>query len=143
MKQRDAAVSAQDNRGGTSDTKLAQKSGADSAAAVAAATAAAALQQQRARGLEEKVADLQSKLEHALAEKDRCQRGQYQHTHGIVLLFSHVLEGANKMQSCAQRMLKRQRPTLSKWRQSLRFSHLKPHPFFRSCNVSAGAGKRS
>ena len=141
MKQRDAAVSAQDNRGGTSETKLAQKGGADSAAAVAAATATAALQQQRARGLEEKVADLQSKLEHALAEKDRSERTIS--THAWFVLFSHVREGANKMQSCAQRMLKRQRPTLSKWLQSLRFGLLKPHPFFRSCNLRAGAGERS
>jgi hypothetical protein len=88
MKQRDAAVSAQDNRGGTSEAKLAQKGGADSAAAVAAATATAALQQQRARGLEEKVADLQSKLEHALAEKDRLERTISTHAWHCCFVFS-------------------------------------------------------
>lgn len=107
MKQRDAAVSAQDNRGGASETKLAQKGGAESAAAVAAATAAAAaaLQQQRARALEEKVADLQSKLEHALAEKDRSERATTKHArHSFCcLMLSKVRTRCNRVRSACSR----------------------------------------
>lgn len=83
MKQRDAALSSRSGDGKSQDygvgsgesgpTKRGDvdSSAAAAAAAVATATAAAAAAQQRVRGLEDKVADLEAKLELALAEKDR------------------------------------------------------------------------
>jgi hypothetical protein len=82
MKQRDAALSSRSGDGkshdygvGAGESGHTKKGDVDSsaaaAAAVAAATAAAAAAQQRIRGLEDKVADLEAKLELALAEKDR------------------------------------------------------------------------
>ena len=85
MKQRDAALSSRSvdcksqdygigaglsgpTKRGDVDSSAAASA---SAAAVATATAAAAAAQQRVRGLEDKVADLEAKLELALAEKDR------------------------------------------------------------------------
>jgi hypothetical protein len=80
MKQRDAALSARggdgwgQDHGSSADSVHAKKSEAELSAAVAAAataTAAAAAAQQRVRGLEDRVKDLEAKLEHALTEKDR------------------------------------------------------------------------
>ena len=81
MKQRDAALSSRSGDGKSQDygvgagesgpTKRGDVDSSAAAAAVATATAAAAAAQQRVRGLEDKVADLEAKLELALAEKDR------------------------------------------------------------------------
>ncbi len=101
MKQRDAALSSRSVDGKSQDYGVgAGESGptkrgdvdssaaaAASAAAVATATAAAAAAQQRIRGLEVKVADLEAKLELALAEKDRqeCKR-RTASVHALLLL---------------------------------------------------------
>jgi hypothetical protein len=90
MKQRDAAISARGegangphNKGGAAEIGASLNGAANSSAAAAVAASA---QQQRFRGLEEKVADLEAKLEHALAEKERSEL-QLQITVSLLMLF--------------------------------------------------------
>ena len=77
MKQRDAAIGSRGaDGGGAAESGHAQRiaaeaSAAAAAAALATATAAATAAQHRARALEEKVGDLETRVEQALAEKDR------------------------------------------------------------------------
>jgi hypothetical protein len=77
MKQRDAAIGSRGaDGGGAAESGHAQRvaaeaSAAAAAAALATATAAATAAQHRARALEEKVGDLETRIEQALAEKDR------------------------------------------------------------------------
>jgi hypothetical protein len=76
MKQRDAAISSRAADGeGVAESGHAQRVAAEAspaaAAALATATAAAAAAPHRARALEEKVRDLEARLEQALSEKDR------------------------------------------------------------------------
>ncbi len=95
MKQRDTAISSRGtDGGGVAESGHAQRvaaeaSAAAAAAALATATAAATAATHRAGALEEKVRDLEARLEQALSEKDRC--GGSKRTHVMQACFLLIM----------------------------------------------------